>query len=49
MPIGTKTPAETTSTVYYYAAAKRIAAVVEMLGKTDEADQFPRQRLKVGK
>ncbi|MCX6997428.1 MAG: family 78 glycoside hydrolase catalytic domain [Kiritimatiellaeota bacterium] len=38
--INTKTPPEITSTGYYYAAAKRIAAIAGMLGKTDDAREY---------
>jgi alpha-L-rhamnosidase len=36
----TQTPPEITSTGYYYAAAKRIAAIAGMLGKTDEQQEY---------
>ena len=38
--IKTKTPPEITSTGYYYAAAKRIAAIAGMLGKADDAREY---------
>ena len=38
--INTKTPPEITSTGYYYAAAKRIAAIAKMLGKADDAREY---------
>ncbi len=40
VPVKIKTPAEITSTGYYYAAAKRIAAIADILGKADEQKEY---------
>ncbi len=40
VPIKTKTPITVTSTGYYYAAAKRLAAIAKMLGKEDEEKAY---------